>query len=104
VGEGPLNTAPRSPRWVDRLLSWGVLATVVAVALIGLALLTTARHPTPTHSATGGTVLMAQPIDSALPTVQLGRRPTGTDPCAQPAATNAARCPGAPTPARAPSH
>jgi hypothetical protein len=81
-------------RWADRFLTWGTLTTVVAVALVGLALLTTARHPA-RHDADGSSsVLMANPIGSERPSIELhkadptdpktcagGTRPPGNEPC-----------------------
>lgn len=81
-------------RWADRFLSWGTLATVVAVALVGLALLATARRPAHRDADGPSSVLMANPIDSEHPSIELhkpgpadpkacegGTRPPGGEPC-----------------------
>jgi hypothetical protein len=64
--------------WVDRFLSWGMLVAIVAVALVGLALLTSIKHPAAGAPAAPVTVLMSQPIDSALPSVKLAKRPAAS--------------------------
>jgi hypothetical protein len=92
-----LISVPRSA-WsaqADRFLTWGMLVAVVVVALVGLGLLTSIKHPAAGAAAAPVTVLMSQPIDSALPSVELTKRSAeSARPCtdAQPANRDGA-CP-----------
>ena len=98
-----LQDEPTTPstKWIDRLLTWGLVVVIPLVGVIGFVLLTSVKHAPPGTPMRGSERVVAAPeIDAGPPTVVLGgarrepcageRAPKADDrPCRTPAATPA---------------